>query len=82
MDEVMISSWARVYAGNSSDVMATVINFLKHYSSYLFFSTPFHLDPLTVDDLKKTISEGSNSAAGLDGFSPADFKLFSDNILT
>eukprot|EP00973_Karenia_brevis_P065747 9138130-Karenia_brevis.AAC.1 len=82
MDEVLIQSWATVYLGNSSDVMGTVANFMCRFCSFLFLSSSFHLDPLTVDDLKMTIAEGSNSAAGLDGFSPADFKLFSDNILT
>eukprot|EP00973_Karenia_brevis_P014416 1963776-Karenia_brevis.AAC.1 len=80
MDDILQRAWQQVYKGNVTHVVPLLANYFAKYGEGLYKEPEFKLPPLTGPVLKETCMDASHSAAGMDNWAPADFKLFSDHI--
>eukprot|EP00973_Karenia_brevis_P045722 6331493-Karenia_brevis.AAC.1 len=75
MDRLMQCTWAKVYAGSAASHIGATARFLSNYRQFILMDNTFELPELTVHDLMRTCQRANSSSPGMDGWSPADFKL-------
>ena len=75
MDEILRSSWDKIYSGNSHDHPTTVLRYIHQYAAFLFYGPQHKVPDLQADDLYTTVQAASNSAPGMDHFHTALLKL-------
>ena len=75
MDELMLTTWVRVYEGNSHHHGSTIINYLCKYAKYMYSSPEMVIDDITGDDLFRTVADAGHTAQGMDHCSYTDLSL-------
>eukprot|EP00973_Karenia_brevis_P058154 8095435-Karenia_brevis.AAC.1 len=78
IDANLQAAWQSVYDGNVRSHARLVVDFLATYWPHIFRAKHFELPDLDGNTLKQACLAAECSAAGMDSWSPADFKLFSD----
>eukprot|EP00973_Karenia_brevis_P066631 9262960-Karenia_brevis.AAC.1 len=66
IDDLLRTSWDKVYSGNSTNHAQLVANYLIKYASLLFVSNAMDLPPITGEDPQDIIPNSDPSAPGLD----------------
>jgi len=77
MDTILKSAWQKIYNGTSRSLQAVADNFTAKYSDHLIRLPEYTLGNIDPSAFRDTCMKASNSAGGLDGWDPIDFKLFS-----
>ena len=72
MDNILQREWNSVHQGNSVDHVRTVLEFVGNYWQYFYKAPSVILEPFTGEQLREACLGASNSAAGMDSWSPAD----------
>ena len=79
VDEIARRKWLAIYAGKFQNRHRGVAMFMKKYAKEVGPKCmPHILRSIEWTDLKEACIHAKASAGGLDGFSPADFRLLSD----
>ena len=77
IDEIVKGAWGRVYQGAKGDTRERTRAFTKKYGQHLYRSEEYRLPPLKGSELMKVCRKHKETAGGIDGWTPADFKLLS-----
>lgn len=77
IDGVVSRAWKRIYDGNIYNAAQTVTSFVERYSRYLWVQDEFQLPPIQEEDVWENFQSITESAGGMDGWDPLDFKYFS-----
>eukprot|EP00973_Karenia_brevis_P047609 6607836-Karenia_brevis.AAC.1 len=80
MDQLLQEAWKQVFDGNVKDVGGLLTNFFSKYHKHLYKAPQYNLDNITGEELRSVCLAASHSSAGMDGWAPADYKLFSVKI--
>ena len=75
LDEIVKTAWGSIYFGTKKDFNNLVPEFLKKYAKLFIRQAEFNIKPVDPDLFMKSCQEASNSAPGMDGWEPRDFKL-------
>ena len=78
MDSIATRIWLLIYNGNIQNTNQHIHDFTRKYADLIFKHPTVEVEPVTGNGLKQTGQAAGNSAAGLDNFSPGDFKYLSD----
>ena len=75
VDELMRHHWHNTFMDSAKSHLQAVANFIIKYCCMLFFAAPFHVDPLTGQDLMSTCTNATASSQGLDHWTVCEFRL-------
>ena len=73
-------AWGEVYEGNHEDPKRAVMAFLAENYEYVHRQHKTSTDPITMEDVKNECKSCRPSAAGPDGFEPAEMAMLSDMV--
>ena len=79
VDEIVKESWSQIYRGNEEDHEAAAKKFLEEYKEFLYKQTEEeNIGMVTGAEIKEACQDAAETAAGLDIWSPSDFRMLSD----
>ena len=73
MDKVLRDSWQAVYRGSVSEVQDLITNYLSTYAPYVCTAPSTKLSPIQALNLMYTCTHTTQSASGMDTWTPKDF---------
>lgn len=79
--KIIRKAWAAITDGNVEDPVKAASDFWRDYGLFCHRAPEWHIGELTIDDFKRACATGTDSAAGLDGWSARDIALLSDRAL-
>lgn len=77
VDAIARDQWGKVYQGNGWDHEQLVDKFVERYKEHILHQDQFEIHDVDPDRLMKKCMSTNNSAAGMDQWGPAEFKLLS-----
>ena len=77
LDNILTRAWQRIYHGTSRPLQQVADDFCKKYEHLLFHAPEAACDEIDSEAFRASCLKASNSAGGLDGWHPVDFKLLS-----
>lgn len=81
IDSIARRAWTAVYNGNFTDLAAAAEQFMGKYSKLIFsMDAEFELFYITGADVKTACLKAKATAAGMDGWAPAEFAFLSDTV--
>ena len=78
VDGILRRAWRAIFRGNLEDQHKAAAKFLAKYDKYVYRGEEFKIGPLTMEEVKETCRDSTKSAAGPDGYEPAEMRLLSD----
>ena len=79
IDGITQRAWNKIYDGNCSDNGGIVRSFLGKYHKDIFKRSEYQLHSVNWESLKATCIHAKHTVAGMDGFTPSDLTLLSDD---
>jgi hypothetical protein len=77
IDSILRDAWQQIYNGTSKSLHELADGFMTKYSQYLLHAPEYHLGDIQPEAFRHACMTASNTAGGLDGWDPIDFKLLS-----
>ena len=77
LDGILTQAWQTIYQGTERSLQSVVDGFMVKYHHHLVQQPEFVLGDIDAEAFRHTCVRASNSAGGLDGWDPIDFKLIS-----
>ena len=77
MDAMLRAKWGKIYDGNQDDNDKLTSEFCAKYRGHIYEHEEVTIPPISAQDVHEVFTNSKKSAAGLDSWEPAEFKLFS-----
>eukprot|EP00969_Alexandrium_andersonii_P357475 15448902-Alexandrium_andersonii.AAC.1 len=74
LDTILQSAWQPIFRGKS-EPLKRAASFNEKYGKWCVQGPTRSIEPITPAQLQRTFRAGGNTAPGLDGWAPAEFKL-------
>ena len=81
IDQILHETWDKITSGGSDDLDTSAHMFINKYHDNLHKAPEWHIGDLTFKDFKDICKEGTDAAAGLDGWAARDIALMSDKAI-
>ena len=81
IDEILRKTWQNITNGTEKDLDEVAETFMEKYSKHIVNKPEFKLDDLTFEELRDVCRVNTESAPGLDGWTPKDIGILSDEAL-
>ena len=75
IDKILIDAWSNIYNGTKETFESLVENFCSRFQHLLYIRGEEQQDPIDPQRFMDSCMEANNSAGGMDGWDPIDFKL-------
>ena len=75
IDTILKQAWGKIYEGTSRSLEAVADRFCSKYQHLLYTAPEAPIDPIDAQSFMDSCLQASNSAGGLDGWEPIDFKI-------
>jgi hypothetical protein len=75
IDKILIDAWSNIYNGTKETFESLVENFCSRFQHLLYIRDEEQQDPIDPQRFMDSCMEANNSAGGMDGWDPIDFKL-------
>ena len=75
IDGILKQAWGKIYDGNATSLEDVADRFLCKYQHLLYTAPETNVEPIDPQLFMDSCLRASNSAGGLDGWDPVDFKL-------
>ena len=82
VDKLARDLWGAIYEGNGGEQGQLTEDFIKRYDPFIFKQKEFDIHDICPDRLMQICLDTKASAAGLDQWAPAEFKLLSKKAFT
>jgi hypothetical protein len=79
IDSIIINAWDTVYKGTARSHVEIVQRFKAKYDKGIYKRHEFEVHDITAEEVKMQCLCNNHSAAGLDGWTPDDWSLLSDD---
>ena len=77
MDNLLREKWGKIYDGNHENYDNLTKEFCEKYDDYIYTHEEVKVPPITAEEVYEVFKQSKKSAAGLDSWEPAEFRLFS-----
>ena len=81
IDEILRDTWQNITNGTEKDLEEVAQNFLRKYDKHILNKPEFEIGDLTFEEFRDVVRVNAESAPGLDGWTPKDIGILSDNAL-
>ena len=73
--------YGAIYKGNTKDPTRTAEKYMETYDKFIYKAKKADIEDLAGRDLRITLNDTKETAAGLDQWKPAELKMLSDGAL-
>ena len=77
VDHILRQAWSKIYNGTKKNLHTLVEHFMAKYADYIFVAPEQPQEPIDANKFQHHCIHVANTAGGMDGWRPEDFKLLS-----